>query len=367
MHHCEDKKLALIFDSSHIPVNPISSDRNKIRLTLIARKFYFCLRGILSLALIALVLRKLDWTRLGEVLTRVNVGWAVSGWALSALLIAGLALRWRIFLRQQGIALPFTTILSLTWAGQFFNSVMPGSTGGDVVKIYRICQLAPGRKAAAVATIFVDRLTAFLVLAVLAGVAFVINPAPLGVLLTHSLSTRVMAGWLLASLAVVAAAVWLIGRFLRSTHWGGRLARTFAAARNHLSFNRGLLAAVLLAAALHLLNILIAYLFARALGISLTYLQVLLIVPVVAFFVMLPVTINGHGLRELLLIAYFTQMGVALSGRSGNGVREIAIAWSLLLVTNDLLWSMPGGVWYLARFKSTAPISPMPPAALNGS
>jgi uncharacterized protein (TIRG00374 family) len=227
-----------MLESSHIPVNLITSDWNKFRLILTVRRFYFLLRVILSVALITLVLRKLDWTRLSEVLTRVNVGWAVSGWAVSALLVAGLALRWRIFLRQQGIALPFTTILSLTWAGQFFNSVMPGSTGGDLVKLYRICRLAPDRKAAAVATIFADRLTAFLVLAGLAGVAFMIDPTPLGGFLTHFLSTTVKAGWLFVLLVVVAIAVWLIGRFLRSPHWGGRFVRTLAAARNHLSFNR---------------------------------------------------------------------------------------------------------------------------------
>ena len=81
-------------------------------------------------------------------LTRLHVGWAVAGWALSSLMIVGLAVRWRIFLRQQNIALPFLTIFSLTWAGQFFNSILPGSTGGDVVKIYQLCRLAPDRKAA---------------------------------------------------------------------------------------------------------------------------------------------------------------------------------------------------------------------------
>jgi hypothetical protein len=114
-----------------------------------------------------------------------------------------------------------------------------------------------------------------------------------------------------------------------------------------------------------LVNILTAYLFARALGISLTYLQAFLIVPVVAFCVMLPVTINGHGLRELLLIAYFSQMGVGLCGRYEHGVLEIALAWSLLLVTNDLLWSMPGGIWYLSRIKSGSYHTPYPPVISN--
>ena len=270
------------------------------------------------------------------------------------LLIAGLALRWQIFLRQQAIQLPFTTIFSLTWAGQFFNSILPGATGGDVVKIYQLCRLVPDRKAAAAATVFVDRLAALLALLVLAGSAFVIDPVPLRIFSAYPFSIRTLA-WLLISLLIALLAASILFRTIRSTLWGGRLTRTLAAAKNHLSFNRKMLAALALAFALHLLNFLIAYLFARALGLSTTYLQIAIIVAVVLLLSMLPVTINGHGLRELLLIVYFTQIGIGLDRGGGGGVREIAIAFSLVLVANDLIWSIPGGIWYMARFNVPLP------------
>lgn len=286
-------------------------------------------------------------------LTRLNFGWAVAGWALSSLVIVGLAIRWRIFLRQQDIKLPFLTIFSLTWAGQFFNSILPGSTGGDVVKIYQLCRLAPDRKARAAATVLVDRLTALVALLVLAAISFVIDPGPLRILSTESFAPGKMLGWLLATGAVILIVGWLMFRLLGSTHWGGRAVRTFTAVKENLSFSWGLLAAISLAFAIHLVSFSAAYLFARALGISISYLQVLLMLPVVLFLILLPVTINGHGLRELLLIGYFTQMGITLTGAHGGGAREIAVALSVLLVANDLLWSIPGGLWYLLRFKAS--------------
>ena len=120
------------------------------------------------------MLRKLDWHGLGEVLGRLQLGWVALGWASTSLLVVGLAARWRIFLKAQGIDLPFATIFSLTWAGQFFNSVLPGSTGGDVIKIYQLCRLAPDRKAAGAATVVVDRLVALSALMLLAGIAFLV-------------------------------------------------------------------------------------------------------------------------------------------------------------------------------------------------
>lgn len=154
------------------------------------RTYIFLVRCFVSTALIAFVLWKVDWHALGAVLTHLRPSWAVAGSFLTPLLMISLTLRWGIFLRAQGINLPFFQVLSLTWAGQFFNSVLPGSMGGDVVKIYQICRLAPDRKAGVASTVFVDRLTALFALIVLAVAAFAISPSPLSTLPMQFLPLR---------------------------------------------------------------------------------------------------------------------------------------------------------------------------------
>src|SRR5207245_2732724 len=117
-------------------------------------------RCAVSVTLILLVLRQVHWVALRDVLRRTDWHWLALGSAFTPVLIVGLARRWLIFVRQQGIAVRFLQLLSTTWIGQFFNSILPGSTGGDVVKIYRLCRLAPDRKAAVAASVLVDRLLA---------------------------------------------------------------------------------------------------------------------------------------------------------------------------------------------------------------
>ena len=222
---------------------------------------------------------------------------------------------------------------------------------------YRVCGIDPDREQGwrqyllALLAFSVVSIVALFALLVLTGCALIIDPVPLRTLSTQSYSARTLLGLLVLFLFAVLAALFLF-RTTRSTLWGGRLMRTLAATKSHLSLNPKALAAGSLAFILHLLNFLIAYLFAKALGLSITYLQVAIIVAVVMLLSMVPVTINGHGLRELLLIAYFTQLGLGLDRAVGSGVREIAIAFSLLLVANDLLWSIPGGIWYKARFNA---------------
>ena len=66
-------------------------------------------------------------------------------------------------------------MLSLTWLGQFCNTFLPGSTGGDVVKFYRVCRLAPNSKTAGFAALVADRLVALVALVLLAGTALALG------------------------------------------------------------------------------------------------------------------------------------------------------------------------------------------------
>src|SRR5213075_1739688 len=140
--------------------------------------------------------------------------------------------------------------------------------------------------------------------------------APLQILLQKQLSSRWIFGWGLVLTRLVSVGGWVMWRLINLSPWAHQARRVFAAARECFRWNRQLISAVFLAFAVHILNFSIVYAFARSLEIGLTYGQVLLMMPVILFIVMIPITINGHGLRELLLIGYFGAMGVAIAGHS---------------------------------------------------
>lgn len=78
---------------------------------------------------------------------------------LCAVVLALQYARWYVLVR--GIDLPFSAggALRLGLVGTYYNSFLPGSVGGDLVKAYYIAKDQPGRRAAAVATVLIDRLT----------------------------------------------------------------------------------------------------------------------------------------------------------------------------------------------------------------
>ncbi len=309
------------------------------------RNWRFLLQAALSTALLLLLLRALDWGRLGALLVRVDRPTALAASAFVPILIGLLALRLRLFVRGQGIPISRRRALAITWAGQFFNSILPGSTGGDVLKVYELCRLAPDRKAAAAVAVIVDRLSALAALAVLGAIGICIAVRT-GLRFPPELERWLAEWWWVVACGVLASGLGLLA-VLRSAFFRDRLRQVRDSLRRAATPGPALVGAIVLAFAIHALSVGSFWLFARALGLSLTYPQALAIVPTVMILLLLPVTVNGHGLRELLLISCFGAFQVTLADGSRAAVRDVVLALSVLLVSNDLLWCLPGGFAYL--------------------
>jgi hypothetical protein len=197
----------------------------------------------------------------------------------------------------------------------------------------------------------VDRFTAFVALVTMAGIAFSFRPISWADSAHGSPFANLV--WLVG-IGVAASFIAAFGVLLlrASKCWTVRVKRLFSVLKTSFSPDVAIGCGVAMAFGIHLLNFLVVFCFARSLGIEISYPQILLFMPAVLLLVMIPVTVNGHGLREILLIFYFGKLGITLHGSCLYSIQETVIALSALMVANDLLWSLPGGLWYLVRFKS---------------
>jgi uncharacterized protein (TIRG00374 family) len=82
--------------------------------------------------------------------------------------------RWRILMRVQGINISYWRALQLSWIGLFFNNIMLGSTGGDIIKAVIVARKTD-KKAGAVVSVFADRLIGLVALACIAAVVLAFN------------------------------------------------------------------------------------------------------------------------------------------------------------------------------------------------
>jgi uncharacterized membrane protein YbhN (UPF0104 family) len=128
------------------------------------------LKYVLAIGLLAWVVRS-NWSPpndkgLGYVWQRhVVQGQPIHGWFL----LAGLAaysvavlitlLRWYVLVRAQGLPLRVRDALRFGLIGIFFNTFLPGSVGGDIIKAAVLAR-GQSRRTVAVATVIMDRVIA---------------------------------------------------------------------------------------------------------------------------------------------------------------------------------------------------------------
>ena len=105
-----------------------------------------------------------------NMILKANPWLMLASWSLLCIPFFVSAWRWRKLMQPQGINLPFSKCLALTFVGQFYSSFLPGITGGDLVKIVYTARLI-GSKTKSTVTILLDRVIGLIALAVIAGIA----------------------------------------------------------------------------------------------------------------------------------------------------------------------------------------------------
>ena len=127
------------------------------------RQFYMLLRLALGLGLLAYLSASdvMDWGRLAG----LGRAWPLALAALGCLALAAIVLgAWRLCLlmRPHRLHLSFAASVRLTLIGLFFNTCLPGATGGDVVKIFYAMQGNRGRRLEIGTVMMLDRVAGLL-------------------------------------------------------------------------------------------------------------------------------------------------------------------------------------------------------------
>jgi glycosyltransferase 2 family protein len=258
--------------------------------------------------------------------------------AVAAILLT--AIRWRLLLQAVGIEANLSTSARLVWIGLFFNLVVPGLTGGDVVRAVLVARGNP-RPEAAVVSVLVDRLVGLAALVGLAGVVVVaqwtrfpeIAPAVLAVVAgMGALSGILLSRSLRRALR--------IDRLLRILPFGAVLGRVDEAVLAYRGRPGALLRALGLSVGNHLLCLACVLLVGRALGDRTPVGTYLVLVPVVTLLTAVPLAPAGWGVGEALYGELFHRYGSAF---------ETGVAVSLLWRLGSMAVSLPGAVLWLRQ------------------
>jgi len=301
-------------------------------------------KAVVSVGLLALVLSRVDLSRLWSVARQASPAWLVTALVLYLAMVLASAWRWERLLKAQHVGLPYSFLTSSFLVATFFNNFLPSNIGGDVVRITDTAKAA-GSKTLATTVVLIDRGIGLLGLALMAaaGASMVHRLAvgPVGpgmlwagfglgaVLATPTLLMPETATKLLQPLRVFHQE-WVDARIEKLTYALTRFKETPAA----------LAACFLGAIAVQALLVLFYVAIARSMNIPIGFAELAVIVPVSFIVQMIPLSVNGFGVREATFGFYFTRLGLPL---------ESALLVSFVGAALIMLFSLSGGIAYLRR------------------
>jgi glycosyltransferase 2 family protein len=304
------------------------------------------LKVVVSVGLIAFLFYKLSPSNLLAQIRNVRPGLlAVSTAVFFASVVMG-AYQWHRLLRAGGIDLTFGRTFAVYFVGIFFNNFLPAGVGGDAMKIYDVTKVGHDPHLVFAVTVL-DRVIGIAGLCVLALVASFIllggpglDNLPIYIVVFIGCVAPVLALILNRRLSRAVRSL-----FCRISFWG--LGGRFDVVFRHLGGYRKLrpLLAQLtgLAMAVQFLRVITHILVGQALGMSFTmtnYLQFFVFVPLLGLLMILPISINGLGVREGAGILLFTQIGFS----NGQALLMELITYAIMVVV-----SLLGGFFFLRR------------------
>lgn len=261
------------------------------------------------------------FTYLGLGLLATFAGFVLSAW------------RWQRVLSALQVRARLADLVSHYLAGQFVGNFLPSTIGGDVLRVSRLSASSPGT--APFASVVLERLTGWLVLPLLTLAGLFLSPSLLRLGTASSLALVLSVGTLLAlaALLAIAGSRRLAGRFAASEGWT-RFIGAVHLGLDGLRRRPGDAAGVLAVATIYQLSTVGAvYLATLALGLHLPVMAVLAFSPVVAMAQVLPISLNGLGVREGAFAVFLGPLGVD----TGQ-----AVAVGLLVYAMTLLVSLLG-------------------------
>lgn len=291
---------------------------------------------VISGLLLSWLIYSFDWIALRDVFLTAESGWLFLAVLLIVISMVVSVEKWSRILRAEGINLPWLQLWKVYWIGIFFNNFLPSSIGGDGIRI-----VMTGRNisnvAGAASSVIIERLLATVGLALT------------GLVVLPITNSNWYVGWLFIILILVAAGLLfflMLGRIpVRVAKSDGKFSafvRGFLSHGHALRGQKKMVITVLFLSVLFQLTVVaVNYAIFRGLHVDfLGWWDLVFIIPAISAIAMVPLGINGYGIREGAYVLLLASYGVTGS---------VALGASLLFAVLVSFCSLYGGILWLAN------------------
>ena len=266
------------------------------------------------------------------------------------------AYRWQLLLRALDLHLSYGRVLALYFVGHFFSAMLPGVTGGDLIKAIYAAREAPHKRTAAVTSIVIDRIVGLVALVIVAIVIMLLRLP----LFLASMPMKIALAFNLFLLAGIVVGMLVLFRRNLLEHWGffrrleqktalgeiiGKAYSAFHVCMTHPALLAKTLA---LSAVNHLTYNVMVYFLALGLGVRLSLVDTVTAFVIINAVAAIPLTPGGLGTREGTAIFILSVFGVSAA---------TAFSISILVYAAVVGWGLLSGIVYLFYIYWSGPVN----------
>jgi glycosyltransferase 2 family protein len=291
----------------------------------------FWLKICLSVGLLSYLFTLIDLERLLDHLRKVDLRYLLVAFLLLLAQIGISSFKWQLILRSDGVRMRLPFLIKTYMIGNFLSLFLPTSFGGDIYRVLAVRGINRDL-AKSTSSVLFDRLSGVMALVSIGIFAYLALP-------DQPYEPVVITGYVLglAAFLLVSSdrAIEIIdGSKVALVKKIGKLLLSF---RNYRRNPRSLALIVLLSFAFQLNIVLVNKVYTMALGLDIPLSMLLVIIPWIYLTEILPISINGLGVRESAFGFFFVLIGHTVEDGLAVALLVIGMRYLLGLIGGTLL------------------------------
>jgi uncharacterized membrane protein YbhN (UPF0104 family) len=307
-------------------------------------------RILVSLALLYLALRGINFAAIQSRLSQINLLWIAFAALVTIFQILLGALRWREISSLCHAPLTDLQAFRYNMIGAFFNQTLPSSIGGDAMRLWLVNRTGAGWRSATY-SILTDRAVGLIALALI-----IVASLPWSYGMIADRNGRIALVFVDFAALAGGLAFLLLGylpwSWLKSW-WPIKHIYACSLIANQVIFSRrsGPKIAVL-SLSIHVLAVVIAWCAVRSIAASASFEQLFMLTPPIMLITMMPISIAGWGVREATMMVAFGYAGLAQTDGTVVSILFGAVYF--------IVGALGGLVWIFSAEKAggTMPMAP---------
>jgi uncharacterized membrane protein YbhN (UPF0104 family) len=299
------------------------------------------IRILVSLALLYLALRGINFAAIQSRLGQINLLWIGLAILVAIFQTFLAALRWRVISILCHAPLTHLQAFRYNMIGAFFNQTLPSSIGGDAVRLWLLNRTGAGWRAATY-SILTDRAVGFIALALIIVASL---PWSYGMIADNSGRIALV---LVDFAALLAGAGFLLLGHLQwqwlKRWWPTKHVHACSVIANQVIFSpRSAPKIAALSLTIHVLSVVVAWCAVRSIRAPADFEQIFMLTPPILLITMVPISIAGWGVREATMMVAF--------GYAGLVQMDGTVVSILFGVVYFILGGLGGLVWIFSAEK----------------